>query len=1807
MKMFRKITLFLAIAGLLCTFGQAPFGPNAADAAKTIDQAEGNEDNSDYQQTPPFITAAAPPLVMLVMGRSHKLYYEAYNDASDLDGDGELDVGYKPDEIDYYGYFDNYKCYTYNSGDKRFNPTSLSVANAAATNTKACSGANEWSGDFLNYLTMSRMDAIRKVLYGGYRSTDSNSDTILQRAYVPQDAHSWGKEYKDVATDGYDITEYTPLSLPTSGRRHLFASTTLSDNGDPLLRVLTNESHRIWEWVSIERPVAGDRVEEGKTGPSVSPTDYVVRVKVCDPTEGVESNCKLYPGSNNKFGDSNDVYKPIGLLQRYGETEQMLFGLISGSYEKNTSGGVMRKTVSLISDEIDAKTGEFEYQDNSSVKGIIKTIDKLRIKNFDYSNYAYGGWPDAWVVDRPMDEGEFTDWGNPTAEMMYEGLRYFAGAGSATSAYDYSGSTDDGDLDLPKVSWDNPYSASDRWCSQPFMLVLSDIYPSYDSDQLPGSVFEDPKGNKWSEVTLGADSSNLNVEKLLDTISTTESISGDFYIGDKGGNYDSSCSPKSLSTLKDVRGLCPEEPTKQGSYYSASLAYFGRKEDISSAESDQNVLTYTVGLASPLPKIEIKLGNPTKTITLVPFAKSVGDCCGDLDVSTSQGDFQPTDVICDFYVDTLTPVSGLFRINYEDVEQAADHDQDSIVQYSYRVLKADNTPAATPEEGAKVVIRLVRESGSACVIMHQGYIISGTTADGTYLEVLNENSCSDDVDYFLDTPTSSDEAYPNNPNWDDGNDLPTDTGTSPPFGRIFTAGSTGAAELLKDPLWYAAKWGSFRDHNNNDLPDLDAEWDEDGDGNPDTYFYVQNPLFLERKLNQAFLSILERATSGTAASVLSASRSGEGAVYQSIFYPRYKNVLWTGNIHALLVDAYGALREDTNSNNALDNGTDKIIEFDAFNPGYVKKYVDTNGDGELTASEKSGQSPSDELMESIKYLWSAADWLNDLTNTQVGQNRTYSSTGKARYVFTFIDGDNDMVADSGEVITFNTNNRDTIKPYLHLFTPFTSAPAGFNENTAAENQIEFIRGIDQSGMRRRQFDSDNNNTLDKTYRLGDIISSTPTLVGTPAENYDLLYTDESYRQFWLKYRNRRKVVYAGGNDGMLHAFNAGFFYYDDQGTASTTDDRWEFHTQSNGGSETAFDLGAEIWAYVPFNLLPHLYWLTNPNYEHVVYVDQKPKIFDAKIFTSDADIGPSAKHPGGWGTIVVCGMGLGGGRIRTDKDHDGDYESGDQIMKSAYMVFDVTDPETAPELLAEISFDDLGFTTSYPGAIVVKSETSDTNPNNWYLVLGSGPNGARLKYSKKNKTLSAGDSLIGVNSGGRAEFVSINNSNKFITVKNVVGWFENGEIVYNDSDGDGKYKSSKDAGITVDLVNGSVSDLKDGLSSQKARIYVIDLKELVENGALRDPSGSSLTGGSPAGPFVAASGFDDNSQIGDFITVDLDLDYATDAMYFGTVAHTDTGLSGKLRRFVLSDPENSIVPTSPSSWDTDSVLINVGQPISTAPTIAMDWKKRTWVFFGTGRFANQDDIADASQQSFYGIKEPWQDTTGYENNRVDINEDVDGDGVDDLENEMTWEEVSAAYLMDVSDVMVFENGTIKNYNSVTDTFSAVTDLENNTLGSFFSLEQEMEEDPHPADNDPAPSTDIFPNGWKLHFSETRERNLGQAALLGDVLTFTTYAPDPNACQNEGDSYLYATFYKTGTAFSSSVIGYGTEVDPGDSTKKEVLRKQSLGKGLAVSPAMHTGREKGSKAFVQTSTGAILVIEQQNPGAVKSGRTYWMEY
>jgi len=294
----------------------------------------------------------------------------------------------------------------------------------------------------------------------------------------------------------------------------------------------------------------------------------------------------------------------------------------------------------------------------------------MKVIGFRYSDHSYQdsqGGTCGWITNHPLAEGECRMWGNPIAEMMYEALRYLAGKGTPTSSFTYSDTQDSG-LKLSKPDWgikkgSNTYQPYDLFpiCAKPFMLVLSDINTSYDSDSLPGSSF----GGISSDLT------GLNVSTLANKISTNEGISGNYFIGQSGSLYDFICSPKNVTGFSNIRGLCPEEPTKQGSHYSASVAYYGNTafKDNFTGTKPFNVKTYSVALASPIPDIAIKVGD--NTVRISPFAKSVSGCLdvyqncaqkctltrdatGKLTISNCQTNaFCPTNQIVDFYVEQM--------------------------------------------------------------------------------------------------------------------------------------------------------------------------------------------------------------------------------------------------------------------------------------------------------------------------------------------------------------------------------------------------------------------------------------------------------------------------------------------------------------------------------------------------------------------------------------------------------------------------------------------------------------------------------------------------------------------------------------------------------------------------------------------------------------------------------------------------------------------------------------------------------------------------------------------------------------------------------------------------------------------------------------------------------------------------------------------------------------------------------------------------------------------------------------------------
>lgn len=841
---------------------------------------------STMAQAPMTVQQPAPPLVMLSVGRDERLYNAAYNNYSDVDGDGTIDVDYKPGVITYFGLFDSNKCYNYSTANLRFEPLSA-VVNAV---TKTCGQSVAWSGDWLNYVTTSRMDALRRVFYGGKR-IETATTTVLERAYIPQDAHVWGLEFSS-SRSAYDIRQYTPFNSPNGNTQHLFANTTLNGaiTNPPLLRVLLNRSERVFNWVAREGPVANALIDPALdangnaiagTGGAVAATDYVVRVLVCVNSAAfpLESECKGYPTA------SPVVWRPTGVLHDYGENRSVAFGLMTGSYDNARAGGVLRKNIGYFDDEIDASTGMFL----TTVNGIVSTFDKLRIAQWQAGGYNCNGG--------------CKDYGNPIAEIMYEGLRYLGSGGAPTPAYAIGTSGTDAALGLSLPAWLDPFrsvaSGGLPVCAKPTQMVVSDVNPTFDADQVPGTSFGSFTGPA-APSKLGG----LNASSLGQTIWSAEGLGSlNYFIGESlantGNTYDAAPTPKLANSFGTIRGIAPTDPTRQGSYYAAAVANFGAKNPITTP-GNKPVDTYAIALAPSIPSIGIPTGRGT--ITIAPFGKSTGGC--------NYGEFVAgttflTNRIVGFYFESVENVPGFpttvsnggraigtFRVSFEDNEQGTDDDMDAIVRFQFQV-NADNT----------LTIRLRSEYAAGCIDQSLGFVIAGSTTDGAFLGVRDLDGAGNA--YVLNDSANS-------------FDLNVATGvrTYATAGRLATnyertftpSGATNPSGAIpQNPLWYAAKYGST-----GAIPDTSTL-------PPPNYAFVNNAGRLRAQIAGALDNILtnsQPATSvGTSGGVVRTDTSlafSSNFLYSTQSIARWtgtpiSTTIWKGGVDALRLNNDGTL------------------------------------------------------------------------------------------------------------------------------------------------------------------------------------------------------------------------------------------------------------------------------------------------------------------------------------------------------------------------------------------------------------------------------------------------------------------------------------------------------------------------------------------------------------------------------------------------------------------------------------------------------------------------------------------------------------------------------------------------------------------------------------------------------------------------------------------------------------------------------------------------------------------------------------
>jgi type IV pilus assembly protein PilY1 len=246
-------------------------------------------------------------------------------------------------------------------------------------------------------------------------------------------------------------------------------------------------------------------------------------------------------------------------------------------------------------------------------------------------------------------------------------------------------------------------------------------------------------------------------------------------------------------------------------------------------------------------------------------------------------------------------------------------------------------------------------------------------------------------------------------------------------------------------------------------------------------------------------------------------------------------------------------------------------------------------------------------------------------------------------------------------ISFLWNNlNSTQQAALHTLN-------GTNDSKG-QDRLDYLRGDQSKEQASGPFRK-------RSVLLGDIINSDPWFVGTENFGYHRLPPPEgpAYTTFrnGSSYTGRRKMVYVGVNDGMLHGFDA----------ANDT---------TNGGKE--------IFAYIPNAIISKLSKLTDPTYgattnPHQYFVDGAPKAGDAYI--------------NGWKTLLAGTLGVGGkGVFVLDVTNPDGFDATDVLWE----VTDTTGPDYA----------DLGYTLPQPS--VVRLANGD-----WGVIVANGYDSASKK------------------------------------------------------------------------------------------------------------------------------------------------------------------------------------------------------------------------------------------------------------------------------------------------------------------------------------------------------------------------------------------------------------------------------------------------------------------------------------------------
>ena len=378
------------------------------------------------------------------------------------------------------------------------------------------------------------------------------------------------------------------------------------------------------------------------------------------------------------------------------------------------------------------------------------------------------------------------------------------------------------------------------------------------------------------------------------------------------------------------------------------------------------------------------------------------------------------------------------------------------------------------------------------------------------------------------------------------------------------------------------------------------------------YLTAANAAALATSLQDTFNSIFAQTQGSFTSAVVPGATLGLGNAFYNSYFKSSDEPVWEGHLEALRISQAGVIQDGQSP------------PVDAVDPN------------------------TGELLPTRVPHWDAADPLKTNTSRTI-----YTTKAGARVTF-----DNTNVNSTDLAVTAPT------------YANYPNS-AGSGVDTVAElvdALIDYVRGKDAFDE-----DGDSDATEMRDIVLGDIFHSTPRAIAAPTRFH---VTEPGYLGFLADYYDRDRVIYAGANDALLHAFDAGQFTLGDD--PDTPGIEAQYYTPG---------LGTELFGYVPGVQLDRVKLLPQNSPRTEFFVDGPIAVADAWL--GDGTPADVTKTTDEWATVLIASMREGG---------------------TGYLALDVTDPDAVsgddhfpyPKLLWEFTDSDLGQSWSEPVIARVK-------------------------------------------------------------------------------------------------------------------------------------------------------------------------------------------------------------------------------------------------------------------------------------------------------------------------------------------------------------------------------------------------------------------------------------------------------------------------------------------------------------------------